>query len=91
MHSNQLCAQFSVGPEPLSGSWWWAGRFSSLALMSGFKVAFNKIPIDNGGQEGLGLPNMTAFIDGEVNSDAGRITTTAGPARRIQLGARLVF
>lgn len=31
--------------------------------LSGFKVAFNKIPIDNGGQEGLGLPNMVTTLD----------------------------
>lgn len=31
--------------------------------LSGFKVIFNKIPLDNGGQEGLGLANMTATAD----------------------------
>ena len=38
-----------------------------------------------------GQPNMVAFIDGEVNPTAGRITSTATPARRLQLGVRLVF
>lgn len=31
--------------------------------LSGFKVVFNKIPLDNGGQEGLGLPNITQTAD----------------------------
>ena len=36
--------------------------FFSVTLSS-YKVVFNKIPMDNGGQEGLGLPNIIPIHD----------------------------
>ena len=39
----------------------------------------------------FGTPNMTAFINGEVNPSAGRITRTRTPGRQTQLGLRYTF
>jgi hypothetical protein len=39
----------------------------------------------------FGTPDMTAFINGEVNPTAGRITSTRSPARQVQLGVRWTF
>lgn len=39
----------------------------------------------------FGTPDMVAFIDGQPNPTAGRITTTRTSARRVQLGIRWIF
>jgi hypothetical protein len=39
----------------------------------------------------FGTPEMTAFINGEPNPNAGRITSTRTPARQMQLGVRWTF
>ena len=39
----------------------------------------------------FGTPNMIAFINGQPNPTAGRITRTRTPARQMQLGVRWVF
>ena len=39
----------------------------------------------------FGTPDMFAFINGQPNPTAGRITRTRTPARQVQLGMRLVF
>ena len=39
----------------------------------------------------FGTPNMTAFINGSVNPNAGRITRTRTPGRQTQLGLRWSF
>jgi hypothetical protein len=39
----------------------------------------------------FGTPEMTAFINGQPNPTAGRITRTRTPARQMQLGVRWVF
>lgn len=39
----------------------------------------------------FGTPDMVAFIDGEPNPTAGRITTTRTSARQAQVGVRWVF
>lgn len=39
----------------------------------------------------FGTPDMVAFINGQPNPTAGRITTTRTSARRVQLGVRWIF
>lgn len=39
----------------------------------------------------FGTPNMTAFINGQPNPSAGRITRTRTPGRQTQLGVRFSF
>lgn len=39
----------------------------------------------------FGTPDMTAFINGERNPNAGRISKTRTPARQAQLGVRWIF
>jgi hypothetical protein len=39
----------------------------------------------------FGTPDMVAFINGQPNPTAGRITSTRTPARQTQIGLRLVF
>jgi hypothetical protein len=39
----------------------------------------------------FGTPNMTVFINGEVNDTAGLITSTRTPGRQTQIGLRWIF
>jgi hypothetical protein len=42
-------------------------------------------------QVNLGLPDATVGVPGNLNPNAGRINSTAGPQRGLQLAARFSF
>jgi outer membrane receptor protein involved in Fe transport len=68
-----------------------ASLFKSFTLTQGREVSLRLEVFNVFDRVNLGTPDMTAFIDGIVNPQAGEIDGTRGPARQMQLGIRFTF
>jgi len=64
--------------------------FKNFAMGNG-KLQFRLETFNLLNRANFGTPNMTAFINGAVNPNAGRITRTRTPGRQTQLGIRWTF
>ncbi|MBI2186068.1 MAG: hypothetical protein HYU37_02960 [Acidobacteria bacterium] len=68
--------------------------FVLLALLLVHPAAFAQLTtgtISGFDRANFGTPDMVAFIDGQPNPNAGRITRTRTPARQMQIGLRWMF
>ena len=63
--------------------------FKTFTLNQGRELSLRLEVFNVFNRVNLGTPDMTAFIDGVVNPQAGEIDGTRGPARQMQLGVRL--
>jgi outer membrane receptor protein involved in Fe transport len=68
-----------------------ASLFKTFTLTEGREVSLRFEVFNVFNRVNLGTPEMTAFIDGVVNPQAGEIDSTRGPARQMQLGIRFTF
>ena len=68
-----------------------ASLFKTFTLTQGREVSFRLEVFNVFDRVNLGTPDMTAFIDGVVNPQAGEIDGTRGSARQMQLGIRFTF
>ena len=64
--------------------------FKNFAIQNG-RLQFRIETFNLFDRANFGTPTMTAFINGEVNPSAGRITSTRTPGRQTQLGVRWTF
>lgn len=84
----------SLGRNELRGPHFWqtdASLFKNLSFGAARTLQFRLEALNVFNQVNLGLPDSTIGVPGNLNPNAGRINSTAGPQRALQLALRFSF